>query len=225
MSESGAINPDRLRERIVAMGHTQSSLARKVGVTQAAIAKLLTGKAFGSSHLHKITRELGTTAAYLTGETDDATEGALPMPTAELLSEQLDLVQLPLLDLKFGMGGGTELDPHVEPNMISVSREWVRAFTNTDPKHLFMGTGIGDSMMPTIHDGDLFLGDRSQMTPRMADQVWAITYYGMGMIKRLRPGAEGSFKIMSDNAAVATEVATDGEMSIIGRVVAVMRRI
>ena len=204
---------------------SQSELARRVGIKQPSIHKLLTGGLHGSTYVHEIARALETTPAYLTLQTDDPSAGALPKPTPALLSEQLDLVQLPLLDLKFGMGGGTELDLYHEPKLISVSRDWVRAFTSTDPQFLFMGTGIGDSMMPTIHDGDLFLGDRSQIMPRMGDQIWAITYYGMGMIKRLRPGPEGTWKIMSDNATVPIETAADGEMSIVGRVVAVMRRV
>jgi transcriptional regulator with XRE-family HTH domain len=61
----------RIRERLGALEISQSELARRVGITQATIAGLLSGKARSSAHLHKIARELGTTPAYLTGETDD----------------------------------------------------------------------------------------------------------------------------------------------------------
>lgn len=49
---------------------SQSELARRVGVTQTTIRKLLSG-GYGSKHLHRIARELQTSPAYLTGETDD----------------------------------------------------------------------------------------------------------------------------------------------------------
>lgn len=223
MTTHGAIIPDRLRERIDARGYNQSSLARAVGLSQAAIAKLLTGKAFGSTHMHKIVRELGTTAAYLTGETDDPTEGALPLPTPKLIAEQLDVVQLPMLNLKFGMGGGTVLDdPEVE--LIPMSRKWLRTFTNSDPSQLFLTRGTGDSMSPTILHEDMLIGDCSQNTPLMGDQIWAITHYGHGMVKRLRP-MEGGYRILSDNASVPPDTATDGSMTIVGRIIYVMRGI
>ena len=59
---------------------SQSELARRVGVSQATIYKLTTGETYGSKSLHRIARELGTTPAYLTGETDDPDEGAPPPP-------------------------------------------------------------------------------------------------------------------------------------------------
>jgi transcriptional regulator with XRE-family HTH domain len=59
---------------------SQSELARRVKVTQGAIAKIVSNNPGGSSHIHKIARELGTTPAYLTGETDDPDEDAPPPP-------------------------------------------------------------------------------------------------------------------------------------------------
>lgn len=52
-------------------GLSQAALARKVGVSQQSIGRLVTGEAMGSRYLHKIAAALGTTPAYLTGETDD----------------------------------------------------------------------------------------------------------------------------------------------------------
>lgn len=55
---------------------TQSELARRIGVTQGAIAKIASNNPNGSSFLHKLARELRTTPEYLTGETDDPDAGA-----------------------------------------------------------------------------------------------------------------------------------------------------
>jgi phage repressor protein C with HTH and peptisase S24 domain len=85
--------------------------------------------------------------------------------------------------------------------------------------------GEGDSMMPTILDGDLAIIDRAQNTPKQQDRIWALTYGGWGMIKRLRALPDGSLQINSDNAAVSPIVAYEGEAQIIGRVVGVVRRI
>lgn len=69
---------------------SQSELARRVGISQASIHKLLSGRAYGSKHLHRIARELSTTPAYLTGETDDPDADGPPAP--ELDSETRELV-------------------------------------------------------------------------------------------------------------------------------------
>ncbi len=76
----GMILSERVEARMKAAGLSQSELARRVGVSQPTIYKLLRRSKKGSTHLHKIARELGTTPAYLAGETDDPDEGAPPPP-------------------------------------------------------------------------------------------------------------------------------------------------
>lgn len=74
------VDGKRLSARMSAMGISQSELARRVGVAQQTIYKLISGASRGSAHLHRIARELATTPAYLTGETDDPSAGAQPLP-------------------------------------------------------------------------------------------------------------------------------------------------
>jgi len=59
---------------------SQAELARRIGISQQNVARLASGKAYGTKHLHRIARELGTTPAYLAGEIDDPEEGAPPPP-------------------------------------------------------------------------------------------------------------------------------------------------
>lgn len=67
---------ERISERSQQIGLSQSELARRIGIGQSAINHLVRGKSRSSAHLHRIARELGTTPAYLTGETDDPDEDA-----------------------------------------------------------------------------------------------------------------------------------------------------
>lgn len=69
---------ERVLERMRAADLSQAELARRVGVAQPTIFKLIHSSKKGSAHLHKIARELGTTPAYLSGETDDPAPDALP---------------------------------------------------------------------------------------------------------------------------------------------------
>jgi len=61
----------RIIARLNALGISQSELARRVGVSQPAINHLIRRGVGGSSHIHRIARELQTSPEFLTGETDD----------------------------------------------------------------------------------------------------------------------------------------------------------
>lgn len=65
----------RLAERISAAGLSFSAVARRVGVKQPTISRLVHGEQQSSVHLHKIARVLNTTPEYLSGESDDPERG------------------------------------------------------------------------------------------------------------------------------------------------------
>lgn len=83
---------ERVSERMSELGLSQSELARRVGVAQPTIYKLLRTSKKGSAHLHKIARELQTTPSYLSGETDDPHEGA--DLGQRLSSDELDWLEI-----------------------------------------------------------------------------------------------------------------------------------
>lgn len=146
-----------------------------------------------------------------------AFHGVVPEP-------EPDIVEIAEIDLRYGMGG-TYLDGPVSTETRPFSREWLRNFTHSPPELLFWALGDGDSMEPTIRSGEVILIDRSERSPRMGDGIWAIAWGDIGMIKRLRPLPDGTVEIHSDNPLVRPGLATDGDLHVIGRVVAVVRRL
>lgn len=149
-------------------------------------------------------------------------------PTVDMaVSEDPDEVAIDSIDLSYGLGG-TFVD--VEPGAMEIekarfSRRWLRKFTNSPPQVLFTTSGVGDSMRPTIEDHDVVIVDRSaRLQDELGEKVWAVVFAGIGMIKRVRRLPDGTVKLMSDNQSVRDEVATDNDLYIVGRVVAVVRR-
>lgn len=214
----------RLKIRMEEVGLSQAELARRIGIKQPSVNHLIKGGAQGSKFLHAIARELKTTPEFLTGETDDPSAGYVPIPSIAAVADELGLVPVREIDLRYGMGA-TDLEVPVTTTVRHFSREWLRQYTGASPEHLYFAQGIGDSMFPTIWDTDLLLIDTSEQSLRLADKIWAIAYGHSGMVKRLRPMADGSVKILSDNPNVPQEIAYDGELHVLGRVVGIVRKI
>lgn len=215
-------NADRFRKLLADKGLSQSELARRVGISQSAIHKLASGGAYGSAHLHKIARELGTSPAYLSGETDDPVEGAVPLPSAEAIAEQLDLVPLEEVDLDYGLGAAYG-DTPVSIVVHKMPRLLMEAMSESPSTSLFVTRGVGDSMQPVINHGDLVIIDRSQRTIGRDDQIWALAISGMHTIKRVRIRGN-EVRLLSPNPDVGNDVATTDEVHVIGKVVFVGRR-
>jgi phage repressor protein C with HTH and peptisase S24 domain len=215
----------RIEERLTALALSQGELARRVGISPQAIWKLVNGQSQGTKHLHRIARLLETTPEYLLGETGDPSPHAASI--APQLNEDPDLVEIDMIDLSYGMGQSFIDSDHVEVERVRFSHSWLRQFTNSAPHFLASTRGIGDSMMPTIHDRDVVIIDKSQtrLENNMGDKIWAVTYAGMGMIKRLRALPDGTVKLSSDNQLIRDELATDGDLFIVGRVIAVVRSV
>lgn len=220
---------DRIKQRLAELRISGAELARRVGVTQPTISDLINGKSRGTTHLHAIARELQTTSAFLLGETDHVADpgnmGERQMPFRHAPMEaDPDMVEVAEFDLGYGLGG-TFLDGPLEAEVRRFSRAWLRTITDTAPEHLVWTRGRGDSMKPTIQDGDPILIDRSKITPEMGDEIWACAYGDVGMIKRLRPLPNGTVEVHSDNEVVRPFIAADGELHVVGRVIARINRL
>lgn len=82
---------ERVSERLKVAGLTQGALAKRVGISQPSIHRLIFENKIGTSHIYKIARELETTAEYLMGETDDPHRD---MPDDNLNGEEREWLNL-----------------------------------------------------------------------------------------------------------------------------------
>lgn len=216
---------DRLTALRKELGISQEELARRTGSTQPSITRLEAGGTDRPRNLVAIARELGCSPEYLLGETDDVSPtGGKIEAEATSSRDDPDTVQLREIDLQYGMGA-TYLDVPITTEMRTFSREWLRGFTKAPPEVLFWASGDGDSMEPTIRAGETFLVDTSQRTPRMNDGIWALAIGEIGMVKRLSFQGGGFIELHSDNQLVRPMPVAADELHIIGRVIAVVRRL
>lgn len=168
-----------------------------------------------AAKLAEIFEERGVSREAVLGLAGINSSGALEQ-TPEDMADRLDAVMLPEIDVGYSMGGGNDVGDFPVVQMVPFSRAWLSSLTQSPASELFVARGDGDSMMPTLLDQDIVIIDRSQRTMRQQDRIWAVSYAGFGMIKRLRALPDGSLQINSDNPAVSPIIAVDGEAFIIG---------
>lgn len=216
---------DRIKERLEDLGISQAELARRVKVSQPTINALIKGSATGSKHLHTIASELETSPAFLSGETDDQSPISPRRSSMDALADELDLAIIPEIDIGYSMGGGTITESYEQTGIVPFSRSWLRSVMLGSFDDLFVARGDGDSMEPTLHDGDIVLIDTAQKSIRKQDRIWAVSYGELGMIKRVRRSPDGSYILNSDNKVVSPISCADDEMQVIGRVVWIGRQI
>lgn len=169
-----------------------------------------------------------TTPEYLLGETDDPSP-ALGEHKGKWLGAPVEqtenAVMIPQLEIGYSMGGGSVFADYTQTAMVPFPREWLRPMIGGTFSDLFVARGEGDSMMPTLLDGDLCIIDTAQKTIRKQDRLWCLSYGDLGMIKRVRLQPDGGALVISDNPAVENFTAYDSEMHTIGRVIWIGRRV
>jgi phage repressor protein C with HTH and peptisase S24 domain len=196
-------------------GKKPSRMATDLGMAATTLARPASGKA---------TTRLGRTTlnALQDAYPDFPGWGGAAPATRDDDDPDIPMVGIQHIDLAFGMGA-TFTDNPVEIEVLQFPKVWVETITSSPPVFLTWSRGRGDSMAPTIHDGDLVLLDRSQRRVQEQDALWAFTIGDMGAIKRLRVKGD-RFQILSDNPLVPPDEEPIDFVNIVARVVFVGKR-
>lgn len=140
---------------------------------------------------------VGAMAAHLDQKRDQAS-AETPLPEGSD-HDALDgrYAYIPQYDAKAAAGLGSE-NPHVEiRSTLAFKREWLRV-KGAKPDQLIVIYAEGESMWPTINDGDVLLVDRSRIDP-VDGQVFVLAGSDGAIVKRLIQGPLGQWVLRSDN--------------------------
>ena len=140
--------------------------------------------------------------------------GGLVAPGAR--GSQARWVDIPRLALGASAGPGALAADEVADDRLRFSQRWLRTL-GLDPAHLSVIEVAGDSMEPTLRDGDEILVDLSQRAWR--DGIHVVRIDDVLLVKRLAQGATGMIRVISDNPVYASVDRARGEVAIVGRVV------
>lgn len=127
-----------------------------------------------------------------------------------------DWVDVPRLPLGASAGPGATPAEEQPVGAFRFSSRWLRG-QGFDPAMLSAILVTGDSMEPTLRDGDEILVDRS---PRpLRDGIHVVRVDDALLVKRVDAGRPGVIALISDNPSYRSLELPPGEVQVIGRVV------
>lgn len=147
--------------------------------------------------------------------------GRLPVGLVEAKGAGPGFVGLPALDIRASAGAGLAAVPEQlgGGSLIAFREDFLRSI-GVNPRFAEVLTASGDSMEPTIRDGDLLVVDRA--IDRLVDNgIYVLVYTGMVHVKRVQALRDGSVVLKSDNPQYAPEPVPPSEvheLKIEGRV-------
>ena len=139
--------------------------------------------------------------------------------TLEVGQSDQDLIRVPFLNLRASAGPGSSPDEIEVLGSIPYSRQLLRRY-GVNPESVQALTSRGDSMSPTIEDGQVILVDRSVRQVRQ-DAIYVVSIDHDIRVKRIQKSIGGALTLKSDNPAYAQELlsaADAAKLKIEGRV-------
>lgn len=200
-------------------GFNQRRLALAAGLNETAVRDMFVGKSddprFGT--IVKLAAVLGCSVeSFLIG--DEANNQASSQ-------DHDNSVGIPLLPVEASAGGGRASELIEKPDdFIFFNKDWLWQAHRLRPKGLYVFPVSGDSMSPSIKDGDLLLVDSTENGKRLSDGVFVFRYDGDIFVKRLQRVPGQGLKARSDNDIyeVFTINPTVHDFTIFGKVVYVV---
>lgn len=191
-----------------------ADLARAVGVSDNAIYKWVSGRGQPSMmSLVNLSKAAGVSVEWL------ATGRGAPTKTRPEVhaAEPAEAMVPGRPALRAVNSRGSLQSPQIV-EYLSFQPEWLGRTLNLDARNLALVEVIGDSMSPTIDEGDLVLVDLRETRFRH-DGVYVMRTGGDLAVNRLQRQPDGSLLIRSDNAAYESASVKSDEVSLLGRVV------
>lgn len=199
----------RVTDLVKGSGLSIRELGRKIGVSNVSIGKWMKGQfAPSGKALEAFCNYFDVSPAFvLYGEGKGAKPDPLPTNT----------ISIPLYNVTSSCGGGVMVDAEEIIRMIKVSPEFIRKFAHgANPNTLNIITVHGDSMMPTVADGDAVIIDTSDNRVTR-DGLYAVQMDGCLFVKRLQITPRG-IRVISDNHLYpAIDVGEQDSFFVIGK--------
>ena len=137
-------------------------------------------------------------AAYL-GVSEAILGGPAPRTTVASRVRGSGMILVPKLAVGASAGAGASIDGEPIEGELAFDPRWLRDL-GADPRALSIIRVEGDSMAPTLSDGDDILVDGSDAAGRLRDGIYVLRMDDGLMVKRVaRAPGQGRLSVISDN--------------------------
>ena len=136
------------------------------------------------------------------------------------------MVLVPKLAIGASAGAGASVDGEAIEGEVAFDPKWLRDL-GADPRALSIIRVEGDSMAPTLDDGDDILVDGGDAAARLRDGIYVLRMDDVLMVKRVaRAPGQGRISVISDNPHYRSwDGLPMGSVQLVGRVVWTGRRV
>ena len=210
----------RIARAIDESGKSMSEIGRELGISPQSVRAWKIGKNIPDvARFTALAKATGRTVAWLQGDGDDDAPIIISKDEIEIVE---DAVTIPVFDAAASAGLGTTAfeGDQVIKRMV-VDRHWLKdnmpSYSST--KNLSVITVRGDSMCPTLEDGDWILVDTGVNTLKY-DAIYVAALNGDLYVKRFQKNPNGGLRMISDNKAYDPfDIEPTAEINIIGKVI------
>lgn len=190
---------------------TNKDLSLCVGLASTAAHQWKTRNVIPYREICKASLDLGISLEWLLTGKGEQVEA---VNTARILS-------VPHYAIQASAGGGSLVEAEPIEQHLALSREWLirEGISSNDLIGIY---AKGDSMEPTITNGDSLLIDRERSVIGSDGGIYVINYEGELFVKRVQKLLDGRIAVTSDNKNhMSIEISKDrlNSLKIIGRVV------
>lgn len=190
---------DRLKIAMAMKGTNQTKIGEAVGLSQAAIQKLVVGKSQSSSKIEEIAKFLGVNRLWLEHGVDgNVGSGDFGVWSVELADDK-DSVEIPLLtDSELVSGSYLNPSPDNQSRKIKFAYSTLRRL-GVDPCKAACVSVKGDSMEPVLRDGSMVGVDVSRKEI-IDGKMFAVSIRGLLKIKVLTQLSSTTVRVKSYNS-------------------------
>lgn len=164
-------------------------------------------------------------AAYL-GVSEAMLGGPVQRVATSVRMRGPGMVLVPKLAIGASAGAGASVDGEPVEGEVAFDPKWLRDL-GADPRALSIIRVEGDSMAPTLNDGDDILVDGGDAAARLRDGIYVLRMDDVLMVKRVaRAPGQGRISVISDNPHYRSwDDLPMGSVQLVGRVVWTGRRV
>lgn len=182
---------DRVRQCRKQKGWSQAKLAKEADVTQATISHVENNSSDQTKFLPQLAKALNVSSEFLLSGQDYINKQKGKMEDFVVVSggkkgqspSSEEYVLIPKFDVAGSCGSGSIID-HVDVDGgLVFSENWIKS-QKLQVDKLVVIHAVGDSMYPSIEDGQVLLVDTSDLTPK-SSKIYFLCIDGEYYIKRL----------------------------------------